>query len=309
MKIILLDDSFSGSKEFFIKNQYVFYAVLSVVSLILSLLVFIGLYTERYLQVQHYKDEVDMIREQILFDQHQLSSLNAYSEAVFLEQSRQFGLLQARITRLEALGGQIADMAGMSAEFDFYKEPAIGGVNKEPLLDAARMEHDLLANMQAMHARLSIRETELLAIDGLVQNSNISKESYLSGRPIAKGWLSSKFGQRIDPFTGKLTWHKGVDFAGKEDSDVIAVASGVVTWSGERYGYGMMVEVNHGNGYSTRYGHNKLHLVKLGDVVTKGQSLAKMGSTGRSTGPHVHYEVIKNGKQVDPHRYIYRKSL
>ncbi|NRA41367.1 MAG: M23 family metallopeptidase [Pseudomonadales bacterium] len=309
MKLIVLDANFSGSKEFNLSNRKIAYLAMLLAALLLSLLLFIGLYLDRFFQVRHYQAEVDRMREQTLFDQHQINSLNAYSEAVFLEQSRQFGLLQARMTRLEALGGQVADMAGMSEEFDFYREPAIGGLLNTAEPDAIQSEHHLLANMQAMQARLKIRETELLAIDGLVQNSNIQKESYLSGRPIVKGWLSSNYGKRIDPFTGRLSLHKGVDFAGQEDSDVIAVASGVVTWSGDRYGYGMMVEVNHGNGYSTRYAHNKSHLVKVGDVVNKGQALAKMGSTGRSTGPHVHYEVLKNGRQVDPHRYIYRKSI
>ena len=309
MKLIVLDANFSGSKEFNLSNRKIAYLAMLLAALLLSLLLFIGLYLDRFFQVRHYQAEVDRMREQTLFDQHQINSLNAYSEAVFLEQSRQFGLLQARMTRLEALGGQVADMAGMSEEFDFYREPAIGGLLNTAEPEAIQSEHHLLANMQAMQARLKIRETELLAIDGLVQNSNIQKESYLSGRPIVKGWLSSNYGKRIDPFTGRLSLHKGVDFAGQEDSDVIAVASGVVTWSGDRYGYGMMVEVNHGNGYSTRYAHNKSHLVKVGDVVNKGQALAKMGSTGRSTGPHVHYEVLKNGRQVDPHRYIYRKSI
>jgi murein DD-endopeptidase MepM/ murein hydrolase activator NlpD len=125
-----------------------------------------------------------------------------------------------------------------------------------------------------------------------------------AGRPITSGWLSSYFGIRTDPFTGKKERHKGLDFAGKLGSDVVAVASGVVTWAGRRYGYGNLVEINHGNGYSTRYGHNDKITVKVGDAVKKGQIIAKMGSTGRSTGPHVHFEVLHKGKQVDPMSYI-----
>jgi murein DD-endopeptidase MepM/ murein hydrolase activator NlpD len=98
--------------------------------------------------------------------------------------------------------------------------------------------------------------------------------------------------------------HKGVDFAGKLGSDVFATAEGVVTWAGKRYGYGQLVEVNHGNGYSTRYGHCQEILVAVGDRVAPRQKIALMGSSGRSTGPHVHYEVLKNGRQVDPTRYV-----
>ncbi len=313
MKIILLDQSFSGSKEFNFKNIYIVYAAVGFAVIVFALLSFMGLSIYKQSKIDHYRTQLANIEQHLLFDQHQVNSLKSYSEAVFLEQAKQLGLLQARMTRLEALGGQIADMAGMEKEFDFYQEPAIGGANIS-LGDAntsveALIEQDLLDNMAAIQARLDVREVELRAIDGIVYNRNIQKERYLSGRPVNKGWLSSKFGQRIDPFTGQLAWHKGVDYAGKEGADVIAVASGVVIWAGKRYGYGNLVEIDHGNGFSTRYGHNKLNLVKLGEVVEKGQSLAKMGSTGRSTGPHVHYEVLKNGKQVDPHRYIYRQSL
>ena len=121
--------------------------------------------------------------------------------------------------------------------------------------------------------------------------------------------MSSAFGERTDPFSGKSAWHQGVDFAGKADSDVIAVAGGVVTSVATRTGYGKTIELNHGSGYITRYAHNKMPMVRVGDVVKKGEVIAKMGSTGRSTGPHVHFEVIRNGKPMNPERYIYRASL
>ncbi|HEY9050177.1 MAG TPA: M23 family metallopeptidase, partial [Gammaproteobacteria bacterium] len=122
--------------------------------------------------------------------------------------------------------------------------------------------------------------------------------------PITRGWISSYYGMRTNPFTGKLQFHKGMDFASKSGSEVQAVAGGVITWSGKRYNYGNMVEVNHGNGYVTRYAHNKENLVKVGDTVKKGQAVASMGSTGRSTGPHVHFEVLKDGRQINPLKFV-----
>ena len=103
--------------------------------------------------------------------------------------------------------------------------------------------------------------------------------------------------------------HKGLDFASyDEDVKVIATGAGVVTWAGERWGYGNLVEIDHGGGLKTRYGHNETINVQVGDVVTRGQVIAEMGNTGRSTGPHVHYEVLRNGKQIDPNRFVYRSA-
>ncbi|MCU7861168.1 MAG: M23 family metallopeptidase, partial [Candidatus Thiodiazotropha sp. (ex Lucinoma kastoroae)] len=128
-----------------------------------------------------------------------------------------------------------------------------------------------------------------------------------TGRPVQKGWISSYFGMRNDPFTGKRSMHKGMDFAGKDGSGVVAVAAGVVTWAGDRHDFGKLIEINHGKGYITRYGHNKKILVGMGDRIKQGQIIAEMGSTGRSTGPHVHFEVVRNGKTIDPTKYILTK--
>ena len=102
--------------------------------------------------------------------------------------------------------------------------------------------------------------------------------------------------------------HKGIDFAGEEGVDVVATAGGVVMWADKMFGYGELVEIDHGNGLRTRYGHNKALSVTVGDVVAKGDKIAVMGSTGRSTGPHVHYEVLRGGQQIDPQKYVYRKA-
>ncbi len=98
--------------------------------------------------------------------------------------------------------------------------------------------------------------------------------------------------------------HKGIDFAGEMGSDVVATAAGVVTWAGKRYGYGQLVEINHGNGLSTRYGHCKEILVKVGDKVERSETIELMGSSGRSTGPHVHYEVLRDGRQINPTKFV-----
>lgn len=160
------------------------------------------------------------------------------------------------------------------------------------------------AALEQLAQQVNDRARQLNVLETMLMNRHLQAEAFPAGRPVLAGWLSSKFGKRTDPFTGKREHHKGVDFAGKAGSDIIAVAAGVVTWAGERSGYGKLVEISHGNGYVTRYGHNKELLVKVGDRVDKGHRLGLMGSTGRSTGPHVHFEVIRNGKVVDPTKYI-----
>ncbi len=215
--------------------------------------------------------------------------------------------LQARLMRLDALGERLVNVAKLNGgEFDFSQTPAVGGPSHEGEMEQTFERPSFMNELDQLAADIEQREQQLQVLESLLENRKLRKEVSLAGRPVTWGWLSSRFGRRTDPFTGRLAWHEGVDFAGKEGSDVISVGAGVVTWAGDRYGYGLMVEVNHGGGYTTRYGHAKEVLVNVGDIVKQGQAIAKMGSTGRSTGPHVHFEVRKNGKAVDPTRYTYR---
>ncbi len=216
--------------------------------------------------------------------------------------------LQARLVRLDALGDRLTKIAKLdNGEFDFSRKPALGGPEK-PLEQEESNFAEFQQNLMSLGLQIEDRQQQLATLETLIANRKILNDVFIAGRPIKKGWMSSRFGRRTDPFTGRIAWHEGVDFAGKEGSEIIAVASGVVTWSGEHYGFGYMVEINHGNGFSTRYAHCKENLVKVGDVVKKGQVVALMGSTGRSTGPHVHFEVYKNGRPVDPSSYIHRAS-
>ncbi len=218
------------------------------------------------------------------------------------------GELQARLMRLDALGQRLTEVAGLNnGEFDFSSNPALGGPVEEEVGESYSLP-ELNESLARIHSQIIDREQQLELIDSLFVNKKLAAESFIAGRPITWGWLSSDYGYRTDPFSGKRAWHSGVDFAGKEDSDIIAVASGVVTFSGDRYGYGNLVEINHGNGFTTRYAHCKELKVAVGAVVEKGQVIATMGSTGRSTGPHVHYEVHRDGKPINPKKYILRAA-
>lgn len=227
-----------------------------------------------------------------------------YSRAI----AQRIAELQARLIRMDALGERLTSIAKLDkGEFDFSRRPALGGPESTNT-DEIQLVSDFMTAINDMAQQIEDREQQLEILDALMVSSQFKKEAYLAGRPIKKGWKSSNYGYRTDPFNGKRAWHKGVDFAGKQGSDVVAVAAGVVTWSGKLRGYGDMVEVSHGNGFTTRYAHNSDNKVGVGDVVKKGQTLALMGSSGRSTGPHVHFEVYKHGRAVDPATYIRRTN-
>lgn len=217
--------------------------------------------------------------------------------------------LQSQVLRLNALGDRLAEEASIpDNEFNFQQLPPSGGPMIQSSDEKPKSLEELLLSINALEETLEHEEKQLKMLESLSFGHHIENTRYLSGRPIKKGWLSSYFGVRKDPFNGKPAMHKGVDFAGSENADIIATASGVVSWAGDRYGYGQLIEINHGDGLKTRYGHNKVIEVAVGDVVNKGQVIAKMGSTGRSTGPHVHYEILRNNRQIDPTKYVYRKA-
>lgn len=219
--------------------------------------------------------------------------------------TQRLGQLQAHAVRLDALGKRLVELGKLDkGEFDFENPPAVGGPEVRSATDGIEAA-ELVRALEQLSRQFEDREQQLSILETLLMSKILLEETVPTGRPVQSGWISSHFGKRTDPFTGKQAHHYGVDFAGKEGSRILSVASGVVTWSGDRYGYGTMVEVDHGNGYVTRYGHNKKNLVNVGDVIQKGDAIALMGSSGRSTGPHVHFEVLRNGKAVNPVTYLH----
>lgn len=213
--------------------------------------------------------------------------------------------IQAQVMRIEGLGQRLVKLANLDeAEFDFGTQPGQGGPVSAAALDAGFAAPDFMEDLEALSARLKDRERQLIVLEDVLEADGPGGHSHPSGLPVTDGWLSSYFGIRTDPFTGRPARHEGVDFAGKLGSPVVAVATGVVTWSGPRYGYGNLVEIDHGKGFVTRYAHNLQNLVRSGQSVRKGQQIARMGSSGRSTGPHVHFEVLRNGLAVNPLHYM-----
>ena len=211
--------------------------------------------------------------------------------------------MQSSLWEIEAIASSLSALAELPQE-EFNFDPAVsqGGSSQEP---ARKLDWpDLEAQLRQFQLKLERRQKELRVLDNIVKEKKSEKDSVLRGKPVKRGWYSSAFGRRMDPITGRPAWHAGVDFAGKLGSDVIAVASGVVVFSGRKDGYGNLVEIDHGNGVMTRYGHHDELKVEVGDFVKRGEVIGFMGNSGRSTGPHVHLEVLRDGRAVNPLKNI-----
>ena len=240
-------------------------------------------------KLREQDDVVEQLREQSI----------ARRQAV----GRQIAEMQARLWRMEALASYMHETSGLPKdEFDFDAPVSQGGPlsNEAEVLEVDSLETQLAS----LSRRLKQRETELSILDQVLLGIYNDKGARPAGAPIVKGWMSSPFGERVDPISGKKAWHEGMDFAGAKGSEVIAVANGVVVFAGYRDGYGKMVEISHGKDMRTRYGHHEEVLVHAGQSVKRGDVIARMGSSGRSTGPHEHFEVLKEGRPVNPARYV-----
>ena len=313
MRIILIDEQYRAARTIVLGRWR--YALLSLYGLGLPLAVLAMALLLQSLgrdepTLSELQDEMDLQNQGV-------ARLRAQTGASMQALSLTANTMETRLARLDATGELLAGLAGLDADgFDFN---AAQGGPLTPLQDSALVLNatgpaamtspvSLATQLEQLELRITERERQLELLRSLLDNRQQRDDAYLAGRPIRRGWISSPFGVRKDPFTKRSSWHQGVDFAGREGTDIVAVAGGVVTWAGRRGGYGIMVEINHGSGYVTRYSHNKDNQVKVGDIVDQGQVIATMGSSGRSTGPHVHYEVYKHGRPVDPSSYVQRTN-
>jgi murein DD-endopeptidase MepM/ murein hydrolase activator NlpD len=264
-----------------------------------------GVTAARVLGVGQPDPQVAMWREELAQQQAVVDTTRRSLQQNLDALALRLGQMNAHVVRLDALGTRLTQMAGLKdGEFDFTSAPSLGGP-EEPLPATEAMQiNGVVSALDVLDEQLADRSRQLTVLEDLLLNRKLRDEVRPEGRPVTAGYVSSQFGSRTDPFTGRRAFHKGVDFAGREGAEVVAVASGVVIWSGERYGYGQLVEINHGNGYVTRYAHNVDNLVAVGDTVRRGQVIARMGDTGRATGPNLHFEVLLNDRPVDPLTYI-----
>lgn len=214
------------------------------------------------------------------------------------------GQMQAQLLRLDALGERLAESTGIESRDLFFNEmPGQGGAHSAFSTEAltfAEFNHKLHELSDVLDERMD----KLSALDSLLRRDRLSKYVVPSEMPIETDWFSSGYGYRLDPFTGKRAFHEGVDFSADIGTPIKASAGGVVVYSGRHPEYGNMVEIDHGDELISRYAHASKRLVELGQVVLQGQKIAEVGNTGRSTGPHLHFEIRHKDKSLNPSRFL-----
>lgn len=209
--------------------------------------------------------------------------------------------LQAQANRLNALGARLTQAGQLQdGEFEFDKPVGQGGAGRASDMPPG----ELRQRLAALEGQYRTADTQLSVLEQLLFNRALDRNAVPSRDPIANSYVTSGFGSRADPFGGGTQFHKGIDFEADVGDPVLAVADGVVSYAGVRSGYGNVVEIDHGNGYVTRYAHNSRLERQVGDLVRAGQEIAKAGSTGRSTGAHVHFEVWQDGVVVNPRKFL-----
>jgi murein DD-endopeptidase MepM/ murein hydrolase activator NlpD len=238
----------------------------------------------------------------------------AFMNAAIVEQKRQdqyvreninlmavqLGDIKAQMLKLEALGERVSGLAGLKKDFNFKETPGRGGLEINPQ-DYSLPQ--LLTALEAMNKLLLQRSDAFNVLENELLDKTLKARQIPTSQPV-EGVSGSGYGMRIDPFTGRSAFHQGIDFAAPTGTDIQAAAGGVVIISEFHPGFGNLVEIDHGNELITRYAHSSKILVKAGDLVKKGQKIAEVGSTGRSTGAHLHFEVLVNGEAQNPMRFL-----
>lgn len=309
MKIIVIKDNVTNSKSLCLSGRGLLVRALLILVVLPVALALASYWVvakiDRSLNPfidQEYRIAVESrVNEQEL----QISKTRDYVRQHMDVLGSRIGSLQAQVSRINAVEQRIAESTGVDlVDFTFSEDPPVGGTGSE--LDSEQI--DIENAISEIEYELTLRESEIATIDFLLSRKNLESQQTPAGWPVDGGWVSSSFGSRMHPITGKKQFHGGVDIPGKEGSNVLAVADGVITKSEKNSSQGWVVVIDHGDGYQTLYAHNKANLVVQGETIIKGQAVAQIGSTGISTGPHVHFEVSKDGSRINPVKYLYKKT-
>ena len=301
MNIILVSSHLAKAKALTFKKKH-FMALLAALFLVVVLMV-LGL---NYLSLRYvdkinspsFRSFVMSVQQEEYKKSQQYLSVNLNAMAI------KMGQMQAQLLRIDSVGKRLAELSGIEPEeFMFDQMPGQGGaVSTSPLKGISLSEFG--NQIEALSHILNDRLGKLETLDLILRKDRLKKEMRPTNMPVDAKWSSSSFGYRTDPFTGKRAYHKGIDFVAETGASIKAAASGVVVYSDRHPEYGNMVSVDHGNDLVSRYAHASKRLVKVGQVVKQGEKIAEVGNTGRSTGPHLHFEIRHKGRAMNPSRFL-----
>ncbi len=323
--LLLTSNDLDQTRQWSVSQRFLKWCVLALLALAI-LLIFICV---DYFRISGHQAEIDRLNEKNKILEQRFSEINAK----LLTSETQVDKVQSMAIKLDLITS--VDQSENDLDLKFDQDELVPGNNLEPHLQKSKPERDpfqFLKNLFGFkvlnNAQGSYWTMDTSVFDGVEYRiENLEKKAQLtetklsdlwsrlsekkdilistpSISPVRGTWLSSRFGYRIDPFTGQKTLHRGLDFAGATGTPVYSTGQGIVSYAGFDSGYGKVVSIDHGFGLVTRYAHLSKIYVKLGDKINRGIRIADVGSTGRSSGPHLHYEVRKNGIPVNPKNYI-----
>ncbi len=301
MNIILVSSKFSHARSFTLSTPQVAFLGMLACLMVVSLAVMLNYFSLRH-AVSNNSPYLQSLLEAVQAEQTRKTQ--SYLRESLDTMAARLGEMQAKLLRLDTLGERLTKLAGIKPqEFMFDQAPGQGGaVSSIPPKEFTLVELD--NKVQQLAVQVDDRSDKLGVLESMLTLSHAKKQLLPTQSPLSTQWFSSNFGWRIDPFTGWNAFHEGMDFMAKQGTAITAAAGGVVVYAESHPQYGNMIEVDHGNGLVTRYAHASRLLVKLGDVVLRGQKIAEVGSTGRSTGTHLHFEVRQSGVPQNPARFL-----
>lgn len=304
MNIIVVSDATARARTLTLDWRHWTFGGLGLLVLFFSFTLLINYFTLRYAaSINHPLLQAILLADQREEAQKTQEAVQGHLNAMAVK----LGDLQAQLLRLDGLGERLAKMAGLKPQelpppLEPGKAPGRGGA--APTLSRDLSVEEFSGLLGELSQQIEQRSDQLVVLEALLVNSSANKKFLPTLAPIEDGWFSSNFGWRIDPFSGQKAFHEGIDFPANVGTPIVAAASGKVIFADVHPQYGKMIEIDHGNGLVSRYAHASKLLVKEGDLVVRGQEIARVGATGRATGPHLHFEVRLNGAPQNPARFL-----
>ncbi|TAK85617.1 MAG: M23 family peptidase [Betaproteobacteria bacterium] len=302
MQIILISDRLAKARTLSLSPGHLALAALAAVLLVLAGTA--GLY---WLTFRYAGEARIPVLEQMLLAANQAEAERgrAFVQQNLNAMAVKLGEMQAQLTRLDALGERLSSIAGLRPqEFRLSEAPGLGGAAPTLLPPQNLSLAEFSDKLASLARNVETRNDMLGVLDAQLFEQAVKKRLMPTMMPVRAPYNASSFGRRIDPFTGQWAMHEGIDFLADVGSSIVAAASGVVTFAGFHPQYGYMVDIDHGNDLVTRYAHSSKLFVKEGDIVQRGRKIAEVGSTGRSTGPHLHFEVRYRGAAQNPMKFL-----